>query len=87
MTKKAIEAGWNSYRELVLPKDAPDIQISECRQAFYAGAAILFEGLMKALDPGDEPTDADMQRMADIQAELDAFGHEIDRRYLGGKEH
>lgn len=84
---KLIERGWNSYRDMVLPKNAPDIQIRECRQAFYAGAAILMQGIMGALDSGDEPTDADMQRMAAIQDELDAFGQEIDKRYLGNTEH
>jgi len=84
---KPIESGWISYRNMVLPKGAPDIQIRECRQAFYAGAAILMEGIMRSLDPGDEPSEADMERMAAIQAELDAFGQEIDKRYLGGTEH
>lgn len=84
---KPIEAGWQSYRSTVLPQDASEIQIRECRQAFYAGAAILFEGLMNALDPGDDPTEADLGRMAAIQNELDAFGQEIDKRYLGGTEH
>jgi len=87
MKKEPIKAGWDSYRKTVMPQDAPDIQIRECRQAFYAGASILFQGLMTALDPGEEPTDADLQRMADIQNELDAFGQEIDRRYMGGTEH
>ncbi len=87
MSKKFIELGWNSYKKMVIPADAPDVQIKETRQAFYAGAAILFEGLMGALDGGDEPTDADMHRMAAIQAELDVFGQEIDLRYLKTAEH
>lgn len=87
MSTKFIELGWKSYKTMVIPADAPDVQIKETRQAFYAGAAILFEGLMGGLDGGDEPTEADMQRMAAIQAELDAFGQEIDVRYLKTAEH
>lgn len=79
---KPIEEGWSSYREMVIPKDAPEVQINECRQAFFAGAVILMAKIMRSLDPGDEPSDADMQRMADIQDELDAFGQQIDKRYL-----
>lgn len=33
-----IAAFWESYRREVLPADAPDIQVQECRRAFYAGA-------------------------------------------------
>lgn len=84
---KPIESGWQSYRHMVLPADAPEVQVKECQQAFYAGAAILFQGLMTALDPGNEPTDRDMLRMANIQAELDEFGQQLDRRYFGKKEH
>jgi hypothetical protein len=82
LTKKPIEAGWKSYRKLVIPKEATDVQIRECRQAFYAGAAILFKGIMGALDSESEPTDADMERMQRIQDELDEFGLQLDLRYL-----
>lgn len=77
-----IEKGWNSYRAL-LPKEAGEVQIRETRQAFYGGAAILFESIMMMLDPGAEPTEADMQRMTDIQNELREFGRNLDSRYLG----
>lgn len=83
---KPIERGWQSYRRMVVPPDAPDVQVKECRQAFYAGAAILFEALMLKLDPGEEPNEADMQRMAAIQHELYTFGAEIDKRYLKPRE-
>jgi hypothetical protein len=74
---------------MVVPADAPEIQIKETRQAFYAGASILFTVLTMpgVLDPGDEPTDADMQKMADLQAEIDAFGAGLDKRYLNPQEH
>lgn len=84
---KYIERGWQRYRDLVIPADAPDVQIQECRQAYYAGAAVLMESIMATLDPGSEPTDADLERMNSIQAELDEFGQQIDRRYLGQQEH
>lgn len=83
---KVIERAWNSYRQL-LPADASEAQLRETRQAFYAGAAILFEALMLVLDPGDEATEADMQRIRDVHAELRAFGQSLDRRLLGPREH
>lgn len=83
---KYIEAGWDSYRRL-LPADAGEVQVNETRQAFYAGAAILFRTIMVTLDPETEPTEADLARMAELQAELDAFGQELDVRYLKTAEH
>jgi hypothetical protein len=79
-----IDKGWQGYKAL-LPKDASDVQIKETRQAFFGGAAVLFEALMTVLDPGEEPTDADMQKMKDIQRELTEFGRNLDSRYLGTK--
>jgi hypothetical protein len=81
MNERLIEKGWQSYRAL-LPPNAPEVQIRETRQAFYGGAAILFEAMMRTLDPGEEPTDRDMHRMAGIQEELAEFGRSLDTRYL-----
>ena len=84
---KPIAKGWESYRRMVVPADAPPNQVEETRKAFFAGASILFEALMLALDPGDEPTEADLHTMADIQAEIDEFGQNLDREYFGQQEH
>lgn len=83
---KPIEKLWEGYRKMVIPKDAPDIQIRECKQAFFAGAAAFLAASNECLwDSGDEPTEADLGRMAEIQAELDEFGQQFDRRYLSTK--
>lgn len=87
MADKFIENGWQSYRKHVLPQAAPPIQIKETRRAFFGGAAILFETIMLALDSGEEPTDADMQRLTDLQAEIDEYGQQIDREAFGLTEH
>lgn len=71
----------------VIPEDASPVQIKETRQAFYSGAAILFSVLMMDLDEDHEPTDEDMQKMADLQNEIDAFGQEIDADLLGIRRH
>lgn len=84
---KHIEGGWQSYLKTCIPEDAPEVQRRECRQAFFAGAAVLFQSIMVTLDPGTEPTDKDMERMSHIQAELDAFGQELDKRAFGAQEH
>jgi hypothetical protein len=50
---KLIEAGWVGYRMMVLPPDAPQVQIDECRMAFMAGSQHLFSSIMSILDPGE----------------------------------
>lgn len=81
-----LEAGWKSYRLLVLPVDAPAIQLEECRVAYYAGCQHLFWALTGAtfLDPGignEEPTQRDLRRMSMIASELDQFLIDFKKRH------
>lgn len=69
---KLIEAGWAAFAHYVVPKDAPPIQVREMRLAYMAGAEHLFDSIMSILDPGEEPTAADLRRM-------DLIGKEIDK--------
>lgn len=70
---KLIEAGWIGLRLAAVPDDAPAVQLEEMRNAFFAGAQHLFASIMSVLDPGEDPTTADLTRMSNIQDELDAF--------------
>lgn len=87
MSKQFIERGWESYRRMVVPADAGAVQLQETKQAFFAGAAILWQAIKLSLDPGGETTDADIQRMQAVQDELDGFGQQLDARYLKTAEH
>lgn len=71
-----IEKLWIGYRDGVIPPDAPQAQFLECKRAFFAGALSLFSAAMGDMfDKGqDEPTEADMRRMQEIEDELQAFG-------------
>ena len=80
-----IARAWSSYRTLVVPADAGEVQVEETRRAFYAGAAVIFQGLkiwLDGEDGTDEPSEADLAKMSEIQAEIDAFGLEIDLALL-----
>lgn len=70
---KLIEAGWAAFAHYVLAKDAPPIQVREMRLAFMAGAEHLFDSIMNILDPGEEPTDADLRRMDMIGKEIEEW--------------
>lgn len=70
---------WEGYRKMVVPPQASAAQIVETQRAFFAGAAALYEYIMRhGLDPGDEITDNDLARMAEIDRELRAFGAALD---------
>jgi hypothetical protein len=72
---KLIEAGWLSLRLLMRP-DAPQVQIDEMRMAYMAGAQHLFSSMMSIMDSGEEPTEADLNRMSLIHTELENFQKE-----------
>jgi hypothetical protein len=78
---RLIEAGWVSLRHLVIPKDAPDIQVNEMRIAYMAGAQHLFSSIMQVLSPDELPTDEDLRRMELIHKELEAFRKELELRF------
>lgn len=82
---KLIEAGWQSMRLLVLPKDAPEVQVSEMRKAFFMGAQHLYAALMNIMDEDAEPTDKDMQKMSLIHTELEAFRMEVTNIHAPGR--
>lgn len=72
-TVKVLEHEWNLYRTMVMPKTVSAIQASETKKAFYAGAGCLFYAIMRMLDPGQEATEADLQKMSDINQEIDQW--------------
>jgi hypothetical protein len=82
---KLIEAGWVGLRLAAVPLDAPAIQLEEMRNAFFAGAQHLFGSIMTILDPGEEPTEADMKRLDLIQEELQGFINDFQARRIKTK--
>lgn len=84
MTKKpTIETTYRAYESLFgshLDEDAK----FKLREAYFCGAAALFNALMANLDPGLVETESDMDMMAGIDAELRKWGAEFDLTYLTG---
>lgn len=68
-----IEAGWLGLRIAAVPLDAPAIQLENMRNAFFAGARHLMTTILNIMDDDRGPTDDDLHRMDQIEAELDAF--------------
>jgi hypothetical protein len=85
---KLIEAGWIGMQLACIPDDAPTVQLVEMRIAFFAGAQHVYGSIMNMLDPGAEPTDADLQRMEMIDKELKIFIAEFEKKHkLHGESH
>jgi hypothetical protein len=68
-----IGDAWKKYRDVMIPSDAPDIQSSECRKAFYAGADASFSAIVSAIASEHVPTDEDIETLYDVERELIAF--------------
>lgn len=74
---KLIESGWIGLRLAAIPMDAPAIELEEMHKAYMAGAQHLWSSIMTMLDPGAEPTDADMRKMDLIADELDTYAKKL----------
>jgi hypothetical protein len=75
---KLIESGFAAYIEVRHNGgDTPGFALRVLRDAYMAGAEHLWSSIMATLDPGVEPTDADLRRMELIAAEIDAWREKI----------
>ena len=72
---------WEGFAEAVIPfSQAGTVQYREMQKAFYSGAFCLFNWIMVQMDPGIEPTDADLARVDRMDAELTAFFNKVTGR-------
>lgn len=71
-----IEMLWRFYAHYV-KVPAGGTQWIESRRCFFAGASTLFEAIMRILEPGSEPTDADLARMDRIARELQRWNEDM----------
>jgi hypothetical protein len=76
-----VLAGWDAYRKRCIPSDASPKELEAAKQAYFAGAAILQETIMRALSPSPHTTPDDMTVMEDLDRELRTFGRELDRKF------
>jgi hypothetical protein len=70
---ESIAQAFDSYRCAVMPKDAPAVQVEECRRAFYAGSYALL--LNVAYNIGDDSTDEEdgIRQLEALKAECETF--------------
>lgn len=78
---KLIEAGWIGLRLAAIPENAPEIQLEEMRNAFFAGAQHLFTTIMLMLDENAEPTERDLDNLTLIDRELREYIEDYAKRH------
>lgn len=76
-----IEAGWQSLAAVALPEGVSEIQRSETRKAFFAGAIHLLDLLIG--DPSGDPlpTQVDIDQMRLIIKEMAKFHQSINKEF------
>jgi hypothetical protein len=60
---------WNVFRDVVIPKDASEIQLREMRRSFFAGASMCFTLLVNHTNNED----LGLELMNDLDAEFRSF--------------
>ena len=79
--EQRIENAWKGYERVCVPADAGEMQRSESRQAFYAGAAV-YHAMVIALSTDAVSEDKGTATLEALDAELSEFGAGLDRRYF-----
>jgi hypothetical protein len=73
MNRMHILEAWNSYREQVIPRDAPAVQVTESKRAFFAGAGSIWMVFTSQQTGAPLVVSVNSQILEDIDAELRQF--------------
>lgn len=76
LAAQKLAAQWTSY-EAILPATAGDVQRTETRRAFYAGAQALLAVLAQGISDASEITEADADLMTSVDSELQQFALDV----------
>lgn len=78
MKNGVIEAEWDIFCKAIMPPDAPAIQRTEMRRAFYAGAAHMI-GTLNAIGEPDVSEEDGCRVLATIETELEQFRTDLEK--------
>lgn len=67
---------WESYVKGVMPKDAPEVQRTETRRAFYAGLFSMMNAMKRIGEP-DIPEEAGVEWLDDLDREIMLFYQDV----------
>jgi hypothetical protein len=68
-----LDAGFDNYRRVVMPKGTTPEVVAVCRDAYFAGALAVLSTVRLFLDDASLPADVFAADIAAMRAETDAF--------------
>lgn len=71
-----IEGEWKAFC-LACFGDISEQQYIDLRRTFYGGASALFFIFMSVLEPGEEPTEGDLEKITALQNEILSFNKDV----------
>ncbi len=71
MKNRRVLQEWAKFQKSVFHRAPPEL-LPDLKISFYGGVAIFYR-ILTDLAPGDEPTQADLDILSDIDAELKEF--------------
>ena len=75
---RVVEGGWQGLSTIWELDKGSELQRSEMRKAFYAGAQHVFASIMGLMGPEqEEPSEREEKVLSDIHKELDKFAAEM----------
>lgn len=70
---KLVQAGWVACAMMYIDRSTPSKVEEKVRNAYFAGAEHVFKSIIAMLDPGDEITEADLNRMTLLHNEIEEW--------------
>jgi hypothetical protein len=77
VNKMLLRAEWDKFAHHVLPPACGPIQRTEMRRAFYAGAEAILFRVIQGFAPEEDPTEADLMMMDNLNQELIQFAEDV----------
>lgn len=75
-----VAAGWVGCREALTNESTPRAVVAKLQDAYFAGCQHVFNSIMGILDPGEEPTEADLNRLTLLANELEQWQKTFNKR-------
>jgi len=73
-----VQEQWGSFSKIAIPKDAPDVQVTEMRRAFYAGVESMLR-IQLAIGDAEISEDDAMAMLEGVYDECRRFAAEVAR--------
>ena len=71
-----IQQEWNSYLRDVIPTDAPTVQLTESKRAFYAGAHAAY-CIIVGIGDDSIPEDQGVALLEQLRTEMDGYVRDV----------